>query len=214
MKIGDLNISKINDGLFYTRTGTFTYASPEIWKGERYDCKADIWSFGCLVYELICLRKPFEGENVEEIFKKICKCQYSKIANDAYSKELKDLVTFMIQINPKLRPSAATLCKFYRNKRCKPYISKDQSISFNLSSIHIPGLDMTPQMSETRLLETSISTDCNPLKRQSMSRNKQYLAPIPNSIKKVKKIGEVEPKHVKNRYNCKNVTRLPAFQAE
>lgn len=43
------------------------------------------------------------------------KCQYPKITAH-YSKELKDLISFMIQLNPRLRPSAKTIAKICSNK--------------------------------------------------------------------------------------------------
>jgi NIMA (never in mitosis gene a)-related kinase len=51
-KIGDMNVSKVQDeqDLAYTQTGTPYYASPEIWRDEPYGFKADIWSYGCLLY--------------------------------------------------------------------------------------------------------------------------------------------------------------------
>jgi NIMA (never in mitosis gene a)-related kinase len=120
VKISDLNVSKLDDGLSYTRTGTLTYASPEVWKGERYDSKCDIWSFGCLLYEIICLRKPFECQTIEELSRRITKGQYDKIVAEGYSKDLKDLPTYMLHPNPKLRPSAATLCKLAKNRAVWP----------------------------------------------------------------------------------------------
>ncbi len=55
-KLGDLNVSKIaKNGLLYTQTGTPYYASPEVWKDEPYDSKSDIWSLGCVIYEMTTL---------------------------------------------------------------------------------------------------------------------------------------------------------------
>jgi len=50
-KIGDMNISKITDnGFATTQTGTPYYTAPEIWKGQKYDNKCDIWALGCILY--------------------------------------------------------------------------------------------------------------------------------------------------------------------
>jgi NIMA (never in mitosis gene a)-related kinase len=51
--IGDLNVSKVaRNNLVYTQTGTPYYASPEVWRDEPYDSKSDIWSLGCVIYEM------------------------------------------------------------------------------------------------------------------------------------------------------------------
>jgi len=57
VKIGDLNVSKIarQDGLNYTQAGTPYYASPEVWKDKPYDFKSDVWSVGCITYEMCAL---------------------------------------------------------------------------------------------------------------------------------------------------------------
>lgn len=59
-KLGDLNVSKVaKKGLLYTQTGTPYYASPEVWRDQPYDSKSDIWSLGCVIYEMTTLKPPF-----------------------------------------------------------------------------------------------------------------------------------------------------------
>ena len=71
VKIGDLNVSKIaKKGLLYTQTGTPYYASPEVWRNKPYDSKSDIWSLGCILYEMVELKPPFRAENMDGLFKK------------------------------------------------------------------------------------------------------------------------------------------------
>lgn len=68
VQVGDLNVSKIaKNSLLYTQTGTPYYASPEVWRDEPYDHKSDIWSLGCLVYEMAALKPPFLGKSMEEL---------------------------------------------------------------------------------------------------------------------------------------------------
>ena len=53
LKIGDLNVSKLaKNNMARTQTGTPFYLAPEIWKDQPYDYKCDIWSVGCIIYEL------------------------------------------------------------------------------------------------------------------------------------------------------------------
>lgn len=61
VKLGDMNVSKVanQQGLNYTQTGTPYYASPEVWRDEPYNFKSDIWSLGCVIYELITFNPPF-----------------------------------------------------------------------------------------------------------------------------------------------------------
>lgn len=70
--VGDLNVSKVAKGKFlHTQTGTPYYASPEVWRDEPYDSKSDIWSFGCLVYELCNLHPPFRAKDMESLYKRV-----------------------------------------------------------------------------------------------------------------------------------------------
>ena len=43
-------------GLCMTQTGTPYYASPEVWRDMPYDAKSDMWSLGCVIYEMVALR--------------------------------------------------------------------------------------------------------------------------------------------------------------
>lgn len=53
-KLGDFNISKFAKNNFaFTQAGTPYYTAPEIWRGERYTMKCDIWSIGCILYEMV-----------------------------------------------------------------------------------------------------------------------------------------------------------------
>ena len=104
-KIGDLNVSKVTRaGVGHTQTGTPYYASPEVWKDHPYDNKSDIWSLGCVLYEMITLKPPFRAQDMEGLYKRVIKGQYSRIP-DRFSNDLFQIIQFLLQVNPKLRPS-------------------------------------------------------------------------------------------------------------
>ena len=74
LKLGDLNVSKIvKMGMCSTQTGTPYYASPEVWGDKPYDYKSDLWSVGCIIYELCALKPPFRGQNLEQLYKNVTK---------------------------------------------------------------------------------------------------------------------------------------------
>src|ERR1700737_3468668 len=52
--------------------GTFAYMSPEVFHGEHADGRSDIFSFGVLLFELICYSKPFPGETPANLMQSIC----------------------------------------------------------------------------------------------------------------------------------------------
>jgi NIMA (never in mitosis gene a)-related kinase 1/4/5 len=81
LKIGDLNVSKIQkQGMMKTQTGTPYYASPEVWNDRPYNEKSDIWSAGCVLYEMIMLKPPFQATDMDQLFKKITRGAYPSLS--------------------------------------------------------------------------------------------------------------------------------------
>jgi eukaryotic-like serine/threonine-protein kinase len=75
VKVVDFGIARVLD-TSKTQTGmligTYAYMSPEQYYGEHADERSDIWSFGVLLYELLCYQKPFTGENPASLMHSIC----------------------------------------------------------------------------------------------------------------------------------------------
>jgi len=109
-KLGDMNVSKVTNqqGLNYTQTGTPYYASPEVWKDEPYDIKSDVWSLGCVIYEMVTLKPPFQAEDMQGLYKKILKGVFPKVP-EHFSSDINTMLKIMIQVNPKKRPTCAQL---------------------------------------------------------------------------------------------------------
>ena len=105
VKLGDLNVSKIaKGGMLHTQTGTPYYASPEVWNDKPYDHKSDMWSVGCVLYEMCALKPPFRADDMRSLHKKITSGVYPAISHH-YSSELSDLVRSLLHTVPALRPS-------------------------------------------------------------------------------------------------------------
>ena len=109
VKIGDLNVSIIaKKDLAVTQTGTPYYAAPEVWENESYNYKCDVWSAGCILYEMAALRVPFRGTSIHQLYKNIMKGKYAEIPN-IYSNDLKNIIKLILCLNPLKRPSATDL---------------------------------------------------------------------------------------------------------
>ncbi|XP_007907859.1 serine/threonine-protein kinase Nek8-like [Callorhinchus milii] len=110
VKLGDFGVAKVmsTGSEAHTILGTPYYISPEICEGKCYNEKSDIWSLGCILYEMACRRRTFEGTNLPAVVNKIMKGQFAPIT-DRYSPELKALVTDMLQKEPQYRPAAHEL---------------------------------------------------------------------------------------------------------
>ena len=113
IKIGDLNVCRVinEEKLKHTQTGTPYYSSPEIWNNKPYDFKSDIWSLGCLFFEMATFNLPFKGESMKEIYDKIEQCIIPKIPPH-YSKNIKIIIQMCLRYNDKLRPSAEELIDY------------------------------------------------------------------------------------------------------
>jgi serine/threonine protein kinase len=107
IKIGDLGLvrefgpSSVNA---FSQVGTPLYFSPELCKEEPYNDKSDVWSFGCLMYEMACLRKPFEAKNTIALMRKICDTEPPELPHK-YSNELKFVIKKMLEKDADHRPT-------------------------------------------------------------------------------------------------------------
>ncbi|HSS79063.1 MAG TPA: protein kinase, partial [Thermoanaerobaculia bacterium] len=71
VKILDFGLAKLAGSAAITRTGssvgTPAYMSPEQARGEEVDHRADLWSLGIVLYEMVAGRRPFRGEHEQAV---------------------------------------------------------------------------------------------------------------------------------------------------
>ena len=116
VKITDFGLSKFFDAqssMMKTPCGTPGYIAPEVLHMRGYDEKCDIWSFGVIVYILLCGFPPFYADNDAQLFEKIKKGQYEFLRPywDPISDAGKAFVRKMLVVDPTKRASAAELMK-------------------------------------------------------------------------------------------------------
>ena len=120
-KIGDMNVSKVlKEKLLRTQTGTPYYASPEVWRDKPYSYKSDLWSIGCIIYELCELKTPFNGNDIDELFINVCRGKLERI-NKIYSDDLWNMINLLLQVDVDKRVNCD---QFLENKIVKKKIEE------------------------------------------------------------------------------------------
>ncbi|NWW52293.1 NEK5 kinase, partial [Pedionomus torquatus] len=121
-KLGDFGIARqLNSTMEFAHTcvGTPYYLSPEICENRPYNNKTDIWSLGCVLYELCALKHPvstFEGNSLHQLVLKICRGRFHPVSPN-YSYDLRILISQLFKISPRDRPSINSILR-------KPFLQK------------------------------------------------------------------------------------------
>lgn len=112
VKLGDFGIAKVLDHTAaeaMTVIGTPNYLSPEVVDNKPYGIKADIWSLGVVLYELLVLEPPFQGNCLAALVVKIVTNEPKPIPTELYSEDVRQVVTWCLQKVPEKRPTADDL---------------------------------------------------------------------------------------------------------
>jgi NIMA (never in mitosis gene a)-related kinase len=122
VKLCDFGVScKIDDklGRAYSLVGTPYYLSPEIVNNKPYDTKVDVWSLGCVLYELIHLTPAFGYKGLGLVVNNIHDGTYIIRHSSAHSDNIQTLIATLIIIDPEERPTIEQLLekKIVREKR-------------------------------------------------------------------------------------------------
>jgi NIMA (never in mitosis gene a)-related kinase len=107
LKLGDLGLGRDFTSQTmeaFSRVGTPLYMSPEVLQGNGYDFKSDVWSLGCITYEMCALRSPFKDDSKKmslyDLFTKINSGVYQPLSASRYSSELRYLIDSMLRVDP------------------------------------------------------------------------------------------------------------------
>ena len=110
VKLGDFGLSKVLQSHDFASTyvGTPYYMSPEICAAERYTLHSDIWSLGCVIYELCARNPPFNARSHFQLLQKIKEGRVDALPS-MYSPELQNVIKSCLKTNPMNRPDTASL---------------------------------------------------------------------------------------------------------
>ena len=125
IKIGDFGFSKqlVNSKDYVsTKKGSLNYIAPEMFKNSKYNNKVDLWSLGCIIYELCTLKYCFDFDEfggVIGLSNSIINMKHNNIDLKYYSYELQKLIDSLLKKNYEERPNInevySILVKFKTN---------------------------------------------------------------------------------------------------
>lgn len=111
VRLADLGVAKHldQDGLAHTVVGTPYYMAPETVSGRPYTFAADVWSLGCVAYELATVgKRAFDARSLPQLVVRVVRNNYAPLPSYV-SRPYARLVDSMLRSAPEDRPSAADL---------------------------------------------------------------------------------------------------------
>nr|XP_005305682.1 serine/threonine-protein kinase Nek5 [Chrysemys picta bellii] len=190
-KLGDFGIARmLNNTMELARTcvGTPYYLSPEICENRPYNNKTDIWSLGCVLYELCTLKHPFEGNSLHQLVLKICRGHFIPVS-PKYSYDLRILISQLFKISPRDRPSInSILKKSFLEKRITNYLPPEvMQEEFSHTVIHkkrpaaqsVAKLVQVPKLQKVRVQDhrPPRSRMVAPVKKQELLHSNEWKPP-------------------------------------
>uniref|UniRef100_A0A1J3HRS1 Serine/threonine-protein kinase ATG1 n=1 Tax=Noccaea caerulescens TaxID=107243 RepID=A0A1J3HRS1_NOCCA len=105
LKIGDFGFARslTPESMADTFCGSPLYMAPEIIRNQKYDAKADLWSAGAILFQLVTGKPPFDGTNHIQLFHNIVRDAELKFPEDALNEihpDCVDLCRSLLRRNP------------------------------------------------------------------------------------------------------------------
>lgn len=68
LKLTDLGLAKHNSSLCYSFCGTDEYLAPEMIEEKGHNYNIDLWTLGCIIFEMLYGIPPFHHDNKKQLF--------------------------------------------------------------------------------------------------------------------------------------------------
>jgi len=108
LKLGDFGVARVLEStqeLALTKVGTPCYIAPERCEGKPYSYEADVWSLGCLLYELLTMHPAFSAETIPAVSEMILSGSFRAFTpSDGVDSELQALVARILTVDTAIRP--------------------------------------------------------------------------------------------------------------
>ena len=83
VKVADFGFARIKEeNATMTRCGTPCWTAPEIIRGEKYDERADVFSFGIIMWQVVTRKEPYAGRNFMGVSLDVLEGKRPQIPND------------------------------------------------------------------------------------------------------------------------------------
>ncbi|XP_023640256.1 serine/threonine-protein kinase ATG1c isoform X4 [Capsella rubella] len=133
--------------------------APEIMQLQKYDAKADLWSVGAILFQLVTGRTPFTGNSQIQLLQNIIRSTELQFPVDCRDLSLDciDLCQKLLRRNPVER---LTFEEFFNH----PFLSDRQAYDFSRSRLGLRTMDgfLSSESSPSRNMEESSQEDCLP----------------------------------------------------
>ncbi|CAD8134841.1 unnamed protein product [Paramecium pentaurelia] len=177
VKVADFGFCKSllhNNDLTQTMVGSPIYMAPEVLKGCSYNCKADVWSLGVVLYECLFGFCPFEDKSIARLIMQIDNKEitFPKHVNQL-SRKCEELIRSMLQVDPRKRVDWQQLMQitFYE----EPNVAKQITCNANTNAIQNLPQMLKKQASTNQVLQDRTNMTNNQPQQQQQQQDFQNL---------------------------------------
>jgi len=137
VKLSDFGFARIveENQMIETLCGSPLYMAPEICNNMQYTIKADLWSIGVLLYEMVTGNPPYCARNHLELIKKLMREEFRFPSYLAISPECKELITRLLTKDPEDR---INWDDFFHHVWLRPTIDEDNDLLRRIDSMFSP----------------------------------------------------------------------------